>query len=45
MILNPLIDIDNHNISKIELLWSLMKKGEKLHKDSEKMKEDKGGER
>ena len=37
MILTPLIDIDNLNLSKIEPLWSLMTKGEKLHKDSEKM--------
>ena len=43
MILTPLIDIDNPNLSKIEPLWSLMTKGEKLHKDSEKMKDDKGG--
>ena len=41
MILTPLIDIDN---LKIELLWSLMTKGEKLHKDGEKIKDDKGGE-
>ena len=33
-----MIDIDNLNLSKIEPLWSLMTKGEKLvHKDSEKM--------
>ena len=37
MILTPLIDIDNLNLYKIEPLWSLMTKGEKLHKDSEKM--------
>ena len=37
MILTSLIDIDNLNLSKIEPLWSLMTKGEKLHKDSEKM--------
>ena len=37
MILTPLIDIDNLNLSKIESLWSLMTKGVKLHKDSEKM--------
>ena len=38
MILTPLIDIDNLNLSKIEPLWSLMTKEEKLvHKDSEKM--------
>ena len=37
MILTPLIDIDNLNLSKIEPLWSLMTKGEKLYKDSEKM--------
>ena len=38
MILTPLIDIDDLNLSKIEPLWSLMTKGEKLvHKDSEKM--------
>jgi hypothetical protein len=38
MILTPLIDIDNLNLSKIKSLWSLMTKGEKLvHKDSEKM--------
>ena len=43
MILTPLIHIDNPNLSKIEPLWSLTK-GEKLHKDSEKMKDDKGGE-
>ena len=37
MILTPLIDIDNLNLSKIESLWSLMTKGEKLvHKDREK---------
>ena len=44
MILTPLIEIDNLNLSKFEPLWSLMAKGEKLHKDSEKMKDDKGGE-
>ena len=33
MILTPLIDIDNPNLSKIEPLWLLMTKGEKLHKD------------
>ena len=44
MILTPLIDIDNLNLSKIEPLWSLMTKGEKLHKDSEKIKDDKGRE-
>jgi hypothetical protein len=33
MILTPLIDIDNFNLSKIEALWSLMTKVEKLHKD------------
>ena len=37
MILTPLIDIDNINLCKIEPLWSLMTKGEKLHKDSENM--------
>ena len=37
MILTPLIDIDNLNLFKIEPLWSLMTKGEKLHKDSEKL--------
>ena len=38
MILTPLIDIDNHNLSKIGPLWSLMTKGEKLvHKDRENM--------
>ena len=38
MILTPLIDIDNLNLSKIESLWSLMTKGEKLvHKDRDKM--------
>ena len=38
MILTPLIDIDNLNLSKIEPLWSLMTKGEKLvHKDRENM--------
>ena len=38
MILTPLIDIDNLNLSKIEPLWSLMTKGKKLvHKDREKM--------
>jgi hypothetical protein len=43
MILTLLIDIDNLNLSKIEPLWSLMTKGEKLvQKDSEK--DDKGGE-
>ena len=35
---HPLIDIDNPNLSKIEPLWSLMTKGEKLvHKDRENM--------
>ena len=29
MILTPLIDIDNLNLSKIEPLWSLMTKGDK----------------
>ena len=42
MIPTLLIDIDNLNLSKIEPLWSLMTKGKKLHKDSEKMKDDKG---
>ena len=38
MILTPLSNIDNLNLSKIEHLWSLTTKGEKLvHKDSEKM--------
>ena len=46
MIPTSLIDIDNLNLSKIEPLWSLMIKGEKLrtkivkkivHKDIEKM--------
>ena len=37
MILTLLIDFDNLNLSKIKYLWSLMTKGEKLHKDSEKM--------
>jgi hypothetical protein len=38
MILTPLIDIDNLNLSKIEPLWSLMTKEEKLvHTDKEKM--------
>ena len=37
MILTPLMDIDNLNLFKIKPLWSLMTKGEKLHKDSEKM--------
>jgi hypothetical protein len=37
MILTPLIDIDNLKLSKIKPLWSLMIKGEKLHKDSKKM--------
>ena len=35
MILTPLIDIDNLNLSKIEPLWSLMTKGER-NKDSSK---------
>ena len=39
-----IFDIDNLNLSKIEPLWSLMTKGEKLHKNSEKMKDDKRGE-
>jgi hypothetical protein len=29
MILTPLIDVDNLNLSKIEPLWSLMTKGER----------------
>jgi hypothetical protein len=29
MILTPLIDIDNLNLSKIESLWSLIIKGER----------------
>jgi hypothetical protein len=33
MILNPLIDVDNLNISKIKPLWSLMTKGEKQISD------------
>ena len=33
MVLTPLIDIDNLNLSKIEPLWSLMTKGEVIHKD------------
>ena len=38
MILTLLIDFDNLSLFKIEHLWSLMTKGEKLvHKDSEKM--------
>jgi hypothetical protein len=37
MILTPLIDIGNLKLSKIEPLWSLMTKEEKLHKDSKKM--------
>ena len=38
MILTPLIDLDNLNLSKIGPLWSLMTKGEKLvHKDRKKM--------
>ena len=38
MILTPLIDFDNLNLSKIEPLWLLMTKGKKLvHKDREKM--------
>ena len=37
MILTPWIDIDNLTLSKVVPLWSLMTKGEKLHKDSEKM--------
>ena len=38
MILIPFIDFDNLNLSKIEPLWSLMIKGEKLvHKDRNKM--------
>jgi hypothetical protein len=36
MILTPLIEIDNLNLSKIKPLWSLMTKGEK-YKDSEKI--------
>ena len=44
MFLTPLIDIDNLNLYKIEPLWSLMTKEEKLHKNSKKMKDDKGGE-
>ena len=42
MFLTPLIDIYNLTLSKVVPLWSLMTKGEKLHKDSEKMKDDKG---
>ena len=45
MILNPLIDIDNLNLSKIEHLWSLMTKGEKLHKDKVKERTLTQGER
>ena len=37
IILTPFIDIDNLNLPKMKPLWSLMTKGEKLHKDSEKM--------
>ena len=37
MILTPLIDIDNLNLSKIEHLRWLVTKEKKLHKDSEKM--------
>jgi hypothetical protein len=37
MIINPLIDIGNIKLSKIESLWSLLTKGEKLNKDSKKM--------
>ena len=37
MILTSLIDINNLNLSKVVPLWSLMTKGEKLHKDSEKL--------
>jgi len=37
MILTPLINIDNLNLYKVVPLWSLMIKGEKLHKDSEKL--------
>jgi hypothetical protein len=49
MILTPLINIDNLNLSNIEPLWSLMTKGEKLvHKDRKKMTKGKnfdiGGE-
>ena len=36
IILTPLISIDNVNLSKIKPLWSLMTKGEKLHKDKVK---------
>ena len=36
MILIPLINIDNINLSKIGPLWSLMIKGEKLLKDKVK---------
>ena len=42
MIITPLIDIDYLNLSKIEPLWSMMTKGEKLHKD--KVEYDKGEE-
>jgi hypothetical protein len=49
MILTPLINIDNLNLSNIKPLWSLMTKGEKLvHKDRKKMTKGKnfdiGGE-
>ena len=37
IILTPLIDNDNLTLSKVVPLWSLMTKGEKLHKDSEKL--------
>jgi hypothetical protein len=37
MILIPLIDIDNFKLSRIEPLWSLMIKGERLYKDSKNM--------
>jgi hypothetical protein len=33
MILTPLIDFGNLNLSKIDPLWSLMKGGEAIHKD------------
>ena len=36
MILNPLIDIDNSNLSKIEPLWSLMIKGERNKNKSDR---------
>jgi hypothetical protein len=45
MILTPLIDIDNLNLSKFEPLWSLMTKGERNKDKSDRGENfDIGGE-